>query len=448
MSTSLFEAIKQFFKDPEVRPVRDSDLAVLELLFSTITAGTEHTPVVAEGHLWICHGASKVWHPFSASHIAAFALELSDKKVADGPIRMPVQRAKALGNYATQDPAHINERFFLPSAPRVFRNGKCIEVRNGELHVRPIIPDLGARYVLDSFDHPTPEEITQWDEYLDSLFLGDSDAAEKKECLGQFIGACLGGIAGRFEKSLILLGDGNNGKSQFLWLISQLFPSEVQCAYELGSFRDPYIRAQLPGKLINIATELPSKKLFASEEIKKITSCETTSARNPYGKPFNYIPIAGHIFACNQLPDTQDTTDGFWRRFLIIGFNRKFPEAGGVSKNALQKSLLKLRGAAFAWALSGLQTIVEQGKFHAPESSERERAEWELSSNGFKAWLKDCVHGYEWTNSQNVYNHYIRWCDAGRFDTMNISEFKRAMTKAGFQYKRTKTTRMYKCKLG
>ena len=82
----------------------------------------------------------------------------------------------------------------------------------------------------------------------------------------------------------------------------------------------PYGAAELHGKLACISAELPSRALMNSETFKAFCGGDKITARRIYGSPFDYEPYATLIYACNEVPDSYDTTEGLYRKLLIVDF--------------------------------------------------------------------------------------------------------------------------------
>ena len=73
-------------------------------------------------------------------------------------------------------------------------------------------PDYGFPYVLD-YEYDTDAACPQWDAFIQEVSCGDEAIAS---VLQEFVGYTVSGSDSRMcEKSLLLYGDGSNGKSVF-----------------------------------------------------------------------------------------------------------------------------------------------------------------------------------------------------------------------------------------
>lgn len=128
------------------------------------------------------------------------------------------------------------------------------------------------------------------------------------------------------QKAIMLTGTGQNGKSIYLDLLTK-FVGEENCSHEQlqGICHSQFSAAELYGKLANICGDLPSVILENTGNFKQLTSgLDTISAQKKFMNPFTYKNYAKLIFSANEIPETKDQTEAFFRRWLIIDFPYKF----------------------------------------------------------------------------------------------------------------------------
>ena len=83
--------------------------------------------------------------------------------------------------------------------------------------------------------------------------------------------------------------------------------------------------ANLYRKLINVDADLSDKTLKGNTGIlKKLTGGDELEAEEKYKKAFSFVNHAKPIFSCNTIPETDDETDAFFRRLIIINFTTQF----------------------------------------------------------------------------------------------------------------------------
>ena len=58
--------------------------------------------------------------------------------------------------------------------------------------------------------------------------------------------------------------------------------------------------------------------------VKSLTGSDTINARQSYVRPFQFVPSAKFILACNHQPIIRDDTHGMWRRVRLVPFTQTF----------------------------------------------------------------------------------------------------------------------------
>lgn len=132
------------------------------------------------------------------------------------------------------------------------------------------------------------------------------------------------------ERIFCLHGSGSNGKSCFLKIISNLIGRYNICTTSLELLtRSRFETARLHKKLVCIMGETNLQKLENTQIIKNITSGKDPVAMEIKNKmPFDDNPYAKLIIATNNIPPTDDKTDGYYRRWSIIDFPNRFDNDG------------------------------------------------------------------------------------------------------------------------
>ncbi|MCB9973989.1 MAG: hypothetical protein H6854_05490 [Rhodospirillales bacterium] len=124
-----------------------------------------------------------------------------------------------------------------------------------------------------------------------------------------------------YEKFIILIGSGANGKSVFLSVLEALIGKENTAAVQPSKLADKFQRVFLHLKLINLVTEIAEGDLIADAELKAITSGEVTTVENKFERAFNFKPYCTCWFGTNHMPHTRDFSEALFRRALVIPFD-------------------------------------------------------------------------------------------------------------------------------
>ncbi len=126
------------------------------------------------------------------------------------------------------------------------------------------------------------------------------------------------------QKAVLLIGEGANGKSVFLTLLEDFLSEQNVSSVTLHKIEmDKFAASRLVGKLANICADLPTAALSGTSMFKALTGGDIINAERKFQSSFEYRPYARLVFSANTPPRSDDATPGFFRRWLVIPFNRR-----------------------------------------------------------------------------------------------------------------------------
>ena len=251
-------------------------------------------------------------------------------------------------------------------------------------------------------------EAPKWRAFLHEVMQGNED---KIKLVQEFFGYCFLGD-NRYQQALVLLGAGNNGKSVLLEILSSLFDKVTYL--DLKQIEDERYVHHIQGAWLNVASELQYKSMETTAYIKAVIAGEVIQAAPKYHKGFSFRPRAKIAFATNGLPRNNDTSQGYFRRLLIINmaYSVKNP-----NRNIIEELKKEIPGI-FNWAIEGLQRLMNRGSFKY-ENPYVELYK-EESSSLYAWWVEE---GYNWMIEEqdgflditfkDFYDKYTFYCGAG-----------------------------------
>ena len=290
-----------------------------------------------------------------------------------------------------------------------------------------------------------PEAIApRFEQFLREIFAGDADAAEKALLICEMVGYTLT-TSCEYEKFILLIGRGANGKSVLLDVIRLLIGPGQVSAVQPDQMDNRFQRAHLHGKLANIVTEIKEGGEIADAALKAISSGELTTAEHKFKKPFDFQPFATCWFGTNHMPHTRDFSDALFRRALIVEFNRVFHE-DEQDKHLKNKLAAELPGI-LRLALTAFSGVIGRGHFTIPESCKLAKEQWRIEADQVAQFIADCCvmdqDGSEYVG--NLFYAYQAWAaDAGIRKTLNKINFSKRLHRLGAQRERTSGVRLFK----
>jgi putative DNA primase/helicase len=190
----------------------------------------------------------------------------------------------------------------------------------------------------------------------------------------------------------MLVGPGRNGKSVLIKIIEAFIgPENASHAsiQEIGE--DRFSSADLCGKLINSFADLRAEKLINSSLFKTLVSGDTIRAQKKHQQPFKFRNYAKLIFSANRIPQSEDRGYAYYRRWVIIPFDRIFDgkeeDTRLIDKLITQNELSGLLNLA----LNGLNKLIKEGGFKFVPV-QRIQQQYEHSANIVKQFVDEqCI---------------------------------------------------------
>lgn len=275
-------------------------------------------------------------------------------------------------------------------------------------------------------------------QFLSEIFSGDTDATEKAQAILEMIGYSLCSHA-RFEKFIILVGRGANGKSVILEIIRLLVGYENASAVQPSQFSNRFQRAHLYLKLVNLVTEVAEGAEISDAELKAIVSGESMTAEHKHQPPFDFAPYCTLWLGTNHMPHTRDFSDALFRRALVIPFNRVF-RAGVDADPHLKDKLADELPGIMNLALNAYGEALKRGSFTEPQSCLDAKREWRTQADQAAQFVEECclrdTKGEE--ESKTLFKAYEQWAiESGIARRLNHKNFTQRLEKLGMQAAKT-----------
>lgn len=260
------------------------------------------------------------------------------------------------------------------------------------------------------------EEPVKFIQALRDCWQNEEDIDEMIQCLQEWIGITLLGMATKYETALIFPGSGSNGKSTILTVIKNLLPPDYVCEIPIQDWSDRWKKNGLLGKHLNLVEELPSRSIMEGDVFKRVVTGVSLQFEEKNEPVFVAAPKCGTICAANTLPYSGDTTHGFWKRLIVLPFRHTFPkdEQNPDLKNEIIEEELD---QVFTWAIKGAMNLIERGVglryLIQPQSSDDAKLEWKVETDPVAAFveeeLEECDDRGDGLNETDLFEEFKRW---------------------------------------
>ena len=228
-----------------------------------------------------------------------------------------------------------------------------------------------------------------------------------------------------------LIGAGRNGKSQFLKLLIKFLGKENVCSTELDVLQDSRFEAsKLYKKLACTMGETNFGTITKSSIIKKLTGGDLISYEYKNKQPFEETNYAKIILSTNSLPSTLDTSDGFYRRWIILRWDNEFPEGKDIVDIIPEEEYSHLATKIAHKA----KMLIHRGTIHKSGTIEERKHNFIMASNPIGLFIQEfCVKQQEsflrYGEMLLAYNTYLM---QNKRRKIGVKEFVSSLENEGF----------------
>ena len=210
----------------------------------------------------------------------------------------------------------------------------------------------------------------------------------------KLLGLALTGNATTENIFPIFFGAGGNGKSTFINCIQEVigncisYGADPKFLMETRQQDHPTTLASVHGKRLIIAQEPSPGSRLDTSLIKSLTGGDQLSARRMREDLWSFTPEALVVLVSNELPLVRETTDGIWRRIVVIPFLARFQ---GTDRDPLLKEkLLAEKKGILRWLVDGAVLYTKEGLIQ-PHTVNTASVNYRNEENLAARWFADCA---------------------------------------------------------
>lgn len=311
----------------------------------------------------------------------------------------------------------------------------CLDNGTLDLETLEVVPHSPDHRLQTRLNIPwEPEaECPRFLSFLDQVFEPDADKAEKIRFVQQWMGYLITPDVSQ-QKMVWLVGEGSNGKSVLLDVIRGLIGEQNISAVALSDLSNKFSRAHTAGKTLNICSDLPVKAI-ADGYIKAMVAGEAIEARGFDQDARTFKTTVRFMASMNTMPQTKDLTDGYFRRIVVLTFNRQF-RGEEVNPNLINDLLEELPGI-LRWAVEGLRDLRQETRFSIPPSALAAVQQYQEEVDPVRQFAEQCLRpsadrsGYTGTDLIKVFHAWGRET-SNRVEAMTPTAFGRSLRRIGF----------------
>jgi putative DNA primase/helicase len=234
----------------------------------------------------------------------------------------------------------------------------------------------------------------------------------------------------RAQKSFVLVGKPDSGKSTLLYIIEDVLLGEDNVSsLTWQALDDRFSTFQLFGKLANIFADLPTQNLKDTGTFKAITGEDYIMGERKHKDGFSFKPFARLLFSCNNIPKNYaDRSDGFYRRLILIRFENTIPDE--KKDGELKEKLMREADGILAWSLVGLKRLMENDyRFSETSRTQAELRNYKSENSSVLSFVDECcvLEPTAETLREELYAAYTEYCNANGQKPVSQTRFNKEL---------------------
>lgn len=307
---------------------------------------------------------------------------------------------------------------------------KAVNIEDGKIY------PVSSRFF---FTNPIPWEIGETPDTptLDKLFkdwVGERYVQTLYEIIAY---CCYRGYP--IQVLFSFIGCGRNGKTQFQRILTKFLGiSNVSCT-ELDSLAGPnknrFETFKLYKKLACQMGETNFGLMNNTSILKKITGGDMIGFEKKGKDPFDDYSYAKILINSNSLPTSEDTSEGFYRRWVIIDFPNQFKEGTDIFLTIPDQEYNNL----CVKVMQILPGLLQRGSFTNQGTIEERKKKYIESSNPLGIFIDACCvrDSGRFIRYGELYKEYAIFLNKNKRRIVNHREFKDLLLLEGFENRKT-----------
>ena len=175
--------------------------------------------------------------------------------------------------------------------------------------------------------------------------------------------------------------------------------------------------------------------LTSTSILKKLVGGDIIGFEKKGKDPFDEYNYAKILISSNSLPSSSDTSEGFYRRWLIIDFPNQFKEGKDILKDIPKEEYENLAKKV----TEILPKLLNKGSFTNQGDIEERKQKYIMASNPLSLFIKKCCikTDYSYVSYNELYVSYIKYLKIHKKRRIKMKEFKAALEEEGFWVEKT-----------
>lgn len=345
---------------------------------------------------------------------------------AEGLIKAEVEELEhnATGSLVSEVLGHIERRTYV-KREQFDSDIYIINLQNGLYNLKtgeftPHTPEYLSRVQIPVKHDPN----AKCPNFMDFLKEVMPDSDDRRLLLEEFASCLL--RSPNLQLAYMHVGKGANGKSTFFKVVETLLGKQNVSHASIHNLAwNRFAAAELDGKLANIHADISNNEIGHTGTLKQLISGDPITAEKKHKDPFSLECYAKLFFSCNELPQVYDSSDAWFRRWIIIEWKEQFT-GDNADKNIVQKLTTEEELSGVLNILLGIvRKLIQKGRLSTNKTTEQIRLEWQEKADLIQAFINNSIEkdASSYITKEETYSKYVLWCSAHNYAAKSQKSF-------------------------
>ncbi len=191
-----------------------------------------------------------------------------------------------------------------------------------------------------------------------------------------------------------------------------------------------------------VSTELEEHAVLAEGVVKMLSGGDTISARELYGRRFNFRPTHKLLLVTNHRPRVSGVDNAIWRRLRVVPFSVTIP-TDRQDPNLRQRLVEEHTPAIVAWLVEGAVEWSRSGIGEA-EAVNGATHEYRASQDVLGAWLDEFTERVDKARTKvgDLFDAWREWCSESAEAPGRRQDFVPALQARGVEVRKAGNNRL------
>ena len=404
----------------------DAAEALMQLVLDQHFNGSKHLMLSTDGRFW--HYDIRLWRVVPDQWVAGKVLEI----IRANPIKGQ-KSASLLGQVITLLKAKLAVKddvlSFVANPPPIINcsNGELWIADDGSVELQPHRPESYLRHCLQVAYDPDAS-CPQYDRAVREIFGRAKNPKVMRRHWNEFVGYAIQPRR-NIPSIVILLGDGDNGKTVLIRTVIRLLGDQLVHAQRVEDLdKNRFAIGSLFGKYLFVDDDVKAGARLPDGMLKTISEAKEVSGELKCLPTFNFVVRTVPVLLCNNIPSLADLSHGMRRRLMVIPFDRRFTD-DDRDRDLFERIWAQELPGVLNRALAGYKRLLERGaKFKRPVAVRHATERWLQQANPLPAFIEaHCIKKAD--GRCLVHDFYVAYANWTREMGYTLAQYQRTVTK-------------------